>query len=69
MSQKLDFLIDGLKEQKKIVQQLQTDVDSLRSEVSSVNEQLSVGREKEKETRGSGRRKVPNEVSVSKSFS
>ena len=62
-------MISGIQQQTTLFQQVQTDIASLKADVTAVNERLnSFVSGVNSETRGSGRRKVPNELAVSYNF-
>ena len=65
LDQKLDFVVESLKRNEDVILQLKEEVDTLRHEVTSLNEKMKSDFT-DKGTHGrSQRKKLPTELSVS----
>ena len=62
-TQKLDFILETLQDQKNLVETLGSDIKCLKSEVTVLNEKLN--QYKTSSSALSQKRRVPNEISVS----
>lgn len=64
-TQKLDFILETLHDQKNLVETLGSDIKCLKSEVTVFNEKLDQYKTVASSSAVSQKRRVPNEISVS----